>query len=210
MVNTRPQVCVFPLSFNGLEFGNSTICPISCHVPLQNNAAMLAYGSPQPQVCLCVSTIIPQWTGSLKLHVMFGVLCSLRTLPRSAVSSLRCVHLPSPLMDRNTQLLAQCHFMFLCSSESSHDGHHAASGVCLYRPLRDRNTHHTSNGCALSRTLSRWAISNLMCVPRFLRRSINGQEYSIIRSISCHVRAFPEPRRDRRSPPSGVWVYSDP
>jgi hypothetical protein len=82
MVNTQPQVCVFPLPFNGLEFGNSTICPISCHILLQNSAAMLAYGSPQPQVCLCVSTIIP------KLHVMlvcFAGHCRGRRFPASGV-----------------------------------------------------------------------------------------------------------------------------
>ena len=64
-------------------------------------------------------------------------------------------------------------FHILCSSESCRDGH-ATSGVCLYQPLRDRNTHHTSNGCALSRALSRWVITNLMCVPRYLRQSVNA------------------------------------
>ena len=83
--------------------------------------------------------------------------------------------------------------MFLCSSESCRDGHHAASGMCFHWLLRDRNTHHMYNGCALSRTLSRWAICNLMCVPRYLHRFINGQEYSIICSISCHVCAFQNP-----------------
>ena len=57
--------------------------------------------------------------------------------------------------------------MFLYSSASCRDGHYATSGACLYRPLKDRNTHHMSNGCALSRTVSRWAIPDLMCVARY-------------------------------------------
>jgi len=101
------------------------------------------------------------WKTQIACHVR--VFC--RTLPWSAVSSLRCVLGTQSINGQEHSIIGPLSFHILCSSESRHDGYHAASGVCLYRPLRDRNTHRTSNGCALSRALSRWAMSNHMCVP---------------------------------------------
>ena len=97
MVKTQPQVCVFPYPVTGWKLNHmSNIISRT----LQNNAAMPVHGNPQPQVCLCVSTVNPL----LDWKTQITCWCALQD--NATVGSFQPqVCAPTHLsMDRNAQL----------------------------------------------------------------------------------------------------------